>query len=498
MQIGEYDVEERIQRPDIDQNFLDPDPDIFDEEPAVPCLLCNEPDHEEVMLLCDGCDGPFHTYCCGLDEVPQGVWYCPLCLNLESEPSDGASGRRGRSRAGGSSHRSSRNSETRRARPRQRTQRNAPVASRIRREDSHGGGWARVWQDVWSHLNSDLDRVNDDQEAEEAHLREWTRRAEIAQAQGDGHSGFRAAAPTLVYQRSRPRELIPVDSPASPEAIAAWSAFDEVKRRESRNEQSTSRKRKSTKSSTPSPKNTQDSEQIERKLKRPRTKPSSNFINPQSRDYSMVAAGPSTPSLVTDQRTSVFGSWLSKLDGSSAEKNDHGSPPAGFPTSRVTSASPTRNSPPMRASLPNMSPSSPPWSRPHSPQAATSPASYTFSPSVSRTPRSTSHNQPATFNRPISPESSASTSPTRPRLSFETKEEIRNMVQAVLRPHYQARKVSTEQYTEISKSVSRHLYEVVGSPSNGFSQAFNEVQEERERLRILAEQEVIGAIRTIS
>lgn len=34
------------------------------------------------MLLCDGCDDAFHTYCLvpPLSEVPKGDWRCPLCV----------------------------------------------------------------------------------------------------------------------------------------------------------------------------------------------------------------------------------------------------------------------------------------------------------------------------------------------------------------------------------------------------------------------------------
>ncbi|KAF8466613.1 hypothetical protein BDZ91DRAFT_848752 [Kalaharituber pfeilii] len=508
MPIGEYDVEDRIQRPDTDQNFVGME--LFDEmeEPTLPCLLCNEPDHEEVMLLCDGCDGPFHTYCCGLNDIPQGVWYCPLCLSLENEPtsSEAASGHRGRSRAGGSNQRSSRHSENRRARPRRRRQRNDSAASRIRRPDDAHGGWTRVWQEVWSHLNSDLDRVEDEQVAEEAHLREWTRRAEIAQAQGDGYSGFRAAAPSIVgFQWSRPRERIPVDTPTSPEAIAAWSAFDELKRLEGKVEQSNSRKRTNSKTATASPKSSQEAPQVERKLKRPRTKPSSNFTNLLRRDSAPAGySGPSTPTTSatnSEQRTSVFGSWISKLDCAVAEKHDHSNPSLQHTTPRVASNSPTQESPRLHVSMPTFPPSSPPWSRPHSPLTATSPANYMLSPSVSPrdpVPPAAGPSSPVQFSsshRPLSPELSPSTSPTRPfHLSVKSKEEIQAVVRAALRPHYHARKVNTEQYTEINQNVSRHLYEVVRSPSNGFSTTFNEVDEQMERLRKMAEQEVLGAL----
>ena len=46
------------------------------------CHMCMRGDGEEAMLLCDGCDDAFHTYCLipPLPEVPKGDWRCPKCV----------------------------------------------------------------------------------------------------------------------------------------------------------------------------------------------------------------------------------------------------------------------------------------------------------------------------------------------------------------------------------------------------------------------------------
>ncbi|XP_059161364.1 lysine-specific demethylase 5A-like isoform X2 [Physella acuta] len=46
------------------------------------CHMCGRGDGEEQMLLCDGCDDAFHTYCLvpPLAEVPKGDWRCPSCV----------------------------------------------------------------------------------------------------------------------------------------------------------------------------------------------------------------------------------------------------------------------------------------------------------------------------------------------------------------------------------------------------------------------------------
>ncbi len=49
------------------------------EEEVLPCMLCDNADNEHLLLLCDGCDAPCHTYCAGLPAVPSGDWYCMVC-----------------------------------------------------------------------------------------------------------------------------------------------------------------------------------------------------------------------------------------------------------------------------------------------------------------------------------------------------------------------------------------------------------------------------------
>lgn len=52
------------------------------------CELCNRSDREDIMLLCDGCDGGYHMDCLmpPLTEIPEGSWYCDNCF--ESEVTD--------------------------------------------------------------------------------------------------------------------------------------------------------------------------------------------------------------------------------------------------------------------------------------------------------------------------------------------------------------------------------------------------------------------------
>ncbi|XP_077483025.1 bromodomain adjacent to zinc finger domain protein 2B-like isoform X4 [Amblyomma americanum] len=47
------------------------------------CQFCHSGDNEGMLLLCDGCDKGYHTYCFKpkMDRIPAGDWYCYECLN---------------------------------------------------------------------------------------------------------------------------------------------------------------------------------------------------------------------------------------------------------------------------------------------------------------------------------------------------------------------------------------------------------------------------------
>ena len=58
------------------------------------CRLCHKSDHEDRLLICDGCECFLHTYCINLPNVPPGDWFCPRCVaegkqKTESSPIKG-------------------------------------------------------------------------------------------------------------------------------------------------------------------------------------------------------------------------------------------------------------------------------------------------------------------------------------------------------------------------------------------------------------------------
>ena len=78
-----------------DENHVEKHIDIADKiqiDPDTPpnvlyavCLICGSDSDEQYLLLCDGCDRAYHTYCVGLDHtVPSGEWKCESCTVHES------------------------------------------------------------------------------------------------------------------------------------------------------------------------------------------------------------------------------------------------------------------------------------------------------------------------------------------------------------------------------------------------------------------------------
>lgn len=70
-------IAEKLQRQTWEMEELDLLPE---EVRNARCRLCELDDHEDQLLLCDGCEhGAAHTYCLGLDDVPDSDWFCDSC-----------------------------------------------------------------------------------------------------------------------------------------------------------------------------------------------------------------------------------------------------------------------------------------------------------------------------------------------------------------------------------------------------------------------------------
>ncbi|XP_068266002.1 bromodomain adjacent to zinc finger domain protein 2A isoform X2 [Nyctibius grandis] len=69
----------------------------------VTCLVCRRGDDDEHLLLCDGCDRGCHLYCHRprMTEVPEGDWFCSVCVSRAGQYRDHVSPRRGKKRKRG-------------------------------------------------------------------------------------------------------------------------------------------------------------------------------------------------------------------------------------------------------------------------------------------------------------------------------------------------------------------------------------------------------------
>jgi len=43
------------------------------------CAKCSKTHDEANMMFCDRCDRGYHSYCAGLESIPDGSWQCSLC-----------------------------------------------------------------------------------------------------------------------------------------------------------------------------------------------------------------------------------------------------------------------------------------------------------------------------------------------------------------------------------------------------------------------------------
>lgn len=60
---------------------LPPTPNLPSEE-IILCKICGKGDRDEELLLCDGCDAGYHTFCMNppLSNIPSGDWFCETCI----------------------------------------------------------------------------------------------------------------------------------------------------------------------------------------------------------------------------------------------------------------------------------------------------------------------------------------------------------------------------------------------------------------------------------
>ncbi|EWC47025.1 hypothetical protein DRE_03787 [Drechslerella stenobrocha 248] len=488
--LSSYCVDDKIQVPDYNDHNMLPsgasDNDSLQPGGYSPaCFICNEPGYSDLLLFCDDCRSPYHTYCLGIEADRQGLWYCPPCV-LE--------------------------------RPilRSRSERSAASARRGRNRPNYDP-WERVWLTVggrYESLDASYSASNLDDEPFEPSERDmdaWNRRIDVARRQG--------VAEVLHEAVPRILERLPFayqEPPMTEDEKTAWAMLDEAEGTlqsgpgsepiepaddgaEGGSGSGSTRKRRLSKLLTSSPqaerRPARDDLSVEdevtpptspaqpapeRKLKRPRTRRvvplhPTNIdipIDPQPRPPSAgPVAGPAANSPTASTATTgaardpapssptLLDTLLADIDKPQA------STMVGLKFPRPISS--TRP-----AFLPPSSPLTPPVDTPDS--SPTSP--FQEHPAETIT---LPHSPPAEPASPPPRQDSASPS----GLSLANKKEIEKLVRSALAPYYQAGDMSSDEFAEINKSVSRTLYGKISGDGR--------LREwERGRWQVLAKKEV--------
>ncbi|EKD18353.1 uncharacterized protein L3040_006772 [Drepanopeziza brunnea f. sp. 'multigermtubi'] len=519
--LSEYEVEDKKQVAEFDVRawLSENEEDEEETEETRPCPICRSADQEEVLLLCDSCDAPYHTHCIGLDRVPNGHWFCMECANrgayqsVASQPLTSAvfaSRDAPRTRA-----------SIRRTREQERDDRWfgawALLNSRIDDgpgpdDDTSDPEIEAFYLDSFTYAEHERTEINQNyyayQRWQARQRQQYNQRLSIAGRQG-ARDVFRLAAPARLQTPQPPAESI--------EETRAWGAFEKAK------EVSTAapnrRKRKS-RSATASPgEGPSAPAQPERKLKRPRTRrtiarpePSvSRSIASSSRQPNGHRQSPPTAGTLndTDGQPSFLSSLLKEVETNHTSDDERSTLPL------TTVSAPNRVTSPTLDRSPAASPaSSSPY---HTPRAlSTSPPPYLSSRSrspISLTTRvepmypranylpnrsrpgnksedRVEQRQPRPRHRPVRLPQSEDSSPTRAAMSSQAKQGINKIVKHALAPHWKAAELSKEQYANINRNISRKLYEIAAEQSVH--------DESRNKLGRIAKREVANALKLLT
>jgi hypothetical protein len=472
-----------------------------------------------VLLYCDHCSRLYHLYCVGLQEIPVGHWFCNDCrAQRDINPRHPCPPRGARNRARPSQRR------TRGQQRRFRSQDQATDASWTRVWQSVWDriNLDLDFPDDEEAAATAIRRHRQRNDMNRSEHEAWQLRRRIAELQGGGDSRFRDTEASLLDHESaslhvvRSRAPRTRHHPGTPEQETtedqqAWEAFEQARQEELNPEQMPRPNRRKRKSASASPAEAQ-TDASERVSKRSRTmrrqdagEASDSAASPQPRRLVPSRLSPSTLSPSTrpvavesnGSGPSFLQSLLKEVEASAAPNHPRGGfyrqSPLNAPSPITISEhqSPRPSSPALSPSPSNhsspraMSATPPPtYSRPNSPTGLSSSIQPIFSctdysptrsspepPNVSTLGRS--HRLPVGVDLaaqpghghssppPSRPRSSES-SPTRQGLSFNAKSDVQKMVSSALRPYYQKRSISKEEYTTINRDISRKLYEKIG------------------------------------
>ncbi|GKT47944.1 PHD and RING finger domain-containing protein [Colletotrichum spaethianum] len=292
--VDSYAVQDKKQEQEFDiHRWLEENPEDEASEPSPACPICESSDHEEVLLLCDGCNAAYHTHCIGLSGVPQTeYWYCFECADNNNNNND-----TGRSSSSETSDvevqpqpitQAARSAANRRnvvaRRGFLRTQLQARNARREARSLEWQGAWDRIASRIYDATDIDLDNHEDEDlfqgfrraQAQREQIREiqeqddWQQRMNIASRLGARDIFAQNIRPTVGHRLDgAPVEPVPQPAPPPPETREEQQAWGALERAREAETTPNTRKRKA-RSVTASPQ--EPAQEPERKLKRPRTR----------------------------------------------------------------------------------------------------------------------------------------------------------------------------------------------------------------------------------
>ncbi|RDL34457.1 FYVE zinc finger [Venustampulla echinocandica] len=520
--LSEYAVEDKKQvaSTEFDPAWIE---DTVEEEEIRPCPVCGMAHDEDVLLLCDLCDAPYHTYCIGLSSVPAGQWFCMECMH------EGAAARNAVLRE---ALHDSRFSQVRRF---PRTQGSIRRTRERVRADHWYGTWSLFSNRVHDAVGLDLDFSDDDQavmttfrraqrrpSSESREFRRWQQRLNIASRQG-ARDAFRVTVP-------RVRSPTPSMSAETRQESRAWGAFERAKEMDTgvvKNRKRKSRSSATSAASSPSESSSELPREPERKLKRPRTR--RVLTHPESSSSTSMAqptvqpnrqmSPPPHPAPESNSEPSFLSSLLKEVERGATSDDDTSRTTFGATAVsggyRVTSpsieycstgASPSRSSshtpratsitPPPHISKRHASP--PPLSSRVEPIYPRSDYSPNRSPGGSSKKTEQDPSSPTTElrqprprrqnPRPLALSRSPDSSPVRTTMSAEAKEGINKIVKSALAPYWRSAEISKEQYADINRDVSRKLYEVV---------ADRDTSNDKEKWEKIASVEVATAVQGV-
>ncbi|CAH0026891.1 unnamed protein product [Clonostachys rhizophaga] len=504
--LSTYHVDDKKQVADFDlQQWLVENVEEEEEE-SCPCPICNSSEREDILLLCDSCDAAYHTHCLGMQEVPQGDWYCMECRHLfqlaDDPPTPADEIRSPRPRYAPRPH------------PRDSRGHNVRTRANLRRARQQARNFE--WQGAWGHFAgrffdlSDVDLDNADEEVEELEqfrrfqqldrreLQRWQQRVNIANRLG-ARETFANNIPPQISEYLQPP---PIEETV--DERRAWGALERAREVEE-GTPTNSRKRK-TRSVTASP--AEPVQEPERKLKRPRTRrlppqqgeasaSASSPVTSGPSNHRLTNGGPATRVAVTiptanrelnrnENGPPLVSSLLKELEPHAHSEDDNSAINSwwqGVPEASSPALSPVHSA--------HSSPRALSMTPPPLPSVGGRPTSPTLSLSTHIEPRYPPANYSPTRNsseqtepeprvgrptetrtlelrqpRPRRPSRVTSraeeTSPTRATMTPEEKKNINDIVKNALRPHWRAQKLTSDQYATINRDISRKLYEEVG------------------------------------